>query len=404
MPVDSEHSALAQCLRGGRAEEVTGWSLTASGGPFRGRTRGEMADVTPATGAGAPDLGHGPGGHHQLGDPGEQGPGGDRGAPVVRRPVRRIEVVVHPQSIVHSMVEFIDGSTLAQAWPPDMRLPIALALGWPDRVAGRRPGLRLDQGRHLGVLPAGQEAFPAVRLAKQVGQPAGRPGRLQRGQRGVRGAFLAGRLPLPGDRGYHRSGWSPSTPIGDLRTSATLEAVLAADSGARTRARGPSRLKDIVAVTGTAGASADDDRWKVGPLGLGILFVVALVASIMLHEAGHMVCARKRSAARSPSSSSGSGRRSGPSARARPSTASRRIPAGGYVKIVGMTDLEHDRDRRTSRGPSTTKPLGWRLLTLRAGSLVALPRSPWCCSDGPAHWGIASRDLSGTVGDGHAVA
>ena len=86
VPVDSEHSAIAQCLRGGTADEVRRLVVTASGGPFRGRTRAEMADVTPAAGDEPPDLGHGSGDHDQLGQPGEQGPRGDRGAPALRAP------------------------------------------------------------------------------------------------------------------------------------------------------------------------------------------------------------------------------------------------------------------------------------------------------------------------------
>src|SRR3954447_18199927 len=130
VPVDSEHSALAQCLRSGTAGEVRRLVVTASGGPFRGRTRDELADVTPAQALA-----------HPTWDMGtlvttNSATLVNKGLEVIEAhlffdvPYERIEVVVHPQSVIHSMVEFTDGSTIAQASPPDMRLPISLALGW----------------------------------------------------------------------------------------------------------------------------------------------------------------------------------------------------------------------------------------------------------------------------------
>src|SRR5690606_30519630 len=88
-------------------------------------------------------------------------------------PYERIEVVVHPQSIVHSMVEFVDGATIAQASPPDMRLPIALALGWPERVPGAGAPLDWSRAASWGFEPLDEDAFPAVRLAKLVGSRGG---------------------------------------------------------------------------------------------------------------------------------------------------------------------------------------------------------------------------------------
>ena len=172
VPVDSEHSALAQCLRGGAADEVRRLVLTASGGPFRGRTRDELADVTPAQALAHPTWDMGPVVTINSRDAGQQGPRGDRGAPAVRRPATTaIDVVVHPQSVVHSMVEFVDGSTIAQASPPDMRLPIALALGWPDRVPGAAPAVRLDRARDLDLRAARRR-----RRSRPCGWPA-RPAR-----------------------------------------------------------------------------------------------------------------------------------------------------------------------------------------------------------------------------------
>ncbi|MCX5046223.1 1-deoxy-D-xylulose-5-phosphate reductoisomerase, partial [Aldersonia sp. NBC_00410] len=136
VPVDSEHSALAQCLRGGRADEVAKLVLTASGGPFRGARARDLEDVTPEQAYAHPTWSMGP--MNTL----NSATLVNKGLELIETHLLfgidydRIEVTVHPQSIVHSMVTFTDGSTLAQASPPDMRLPIALALGWPDRVPG----------------------------------------------------------------------------------------------------------------------------------------------------------------------------------------------------------------------------------------------------------------------------
>ena len=171
VPVDSEHSALAQCLRGGRAAEVRRLVVTASGGPFLHRSRDELADVTPEQALAHPTWNMGPVitvNSATLVNKGLElieahllfGIGFDA-----------IEVVVHRQSVIHSMVEFTDGSTIAQASPPDMRIPIALALAWPDRVPGRgRPG-GLDHGRRPGRssrwtrAPSRRSAWPARRVA-----------------------------------------------------------------------------------------------------------------------------------------------------------------------------------------------------------------------------------------------
>ena len=144
VPVDSEHSALAQCLRGGAAEEVAKLVLTASGGPFRGWTAAQLEGVTPEQAGAHPTWSMGP--MNTLNSASLV----NKGLELIEThllfgvPYDRIEVVVHPQSIVHSMVTFIDGSTIAQASPPDMKLPISLALGWPDRVAGAGRVLRLQ--------------------------------------------------------------------------------------------------------------------------------------------------------------------------------------------------------------------------------------------------------------------
>ncbi len=173
VPVDSEHSALAQCLRSGTHNEVKRLVLTASGGPFRGWSADQLEDVTPEQALAHPTWNMGPVvtinsatlvnkgleiiEAHLLFDIGYD----------------RIEAVVHPQSVVHSMVEFVDGSTIAQASPPDMHLPIALGLGWPDRIADSSPPCDWTQAATWEFFPLDTAAFPAVRIAREVGQAAG---------------------------------------------------------------------------------------------------------------------------------------------------------------------------------------------------------------------------------------
>ena len=170
VPVDSEHSALAQALRSGTSAEVRRLVVTASGGPFRGRTREQLTEVTPAQALA-----------HPTWDMGRMVTTNsatlvNKGLEVIEAHLLfdvaydDIEVVVHPQSIVHSMVEFVDGSTIAQASPPDMRLPISLGLDWPHRVGGVGRPLDWRQATSWTFEPLDDEAFPAVALAKSVGR------------------------------------------------------------------------------------------------------------------------------------------------------------------------------------------------------------------------------------------
>lgn len=168
VPVDSEHSALAQCLRSGTADEVDRLILTASGGPFRGRTREELHNVSPQEALAHPtwDMG--------LMVTTNSASLVNKGLEVIEAhllfdiPLDRIDVVVHPQSVVHSMVQFVDGSIIAQASPPDMRLPIALGLGWPDRVPKAAAPCDWTQATSWTFEPLDAEAFPAVGLAKDA--------------------------------------------------------------------------------------------------------------------------------------------------------------------------------------------------------------------------------------------
>jgi 1-deoxy-D-xylulose-5-phosphate reductoisomerase len=199
VPVDSEHSALAQCLRGGRAAEVRRLILTASGGPFRGRRAAELANVTPAQALAHPTWRMGPVVTINSATLVNKGLELIEAHLLFDLPLTAIDVVVHPQSIVHSMVEFTDGSTLAQCSPPDMRLPIALALAWPHRVAGAVPACDWTTSHSWTFEPLDDEAFPAVRLARQVGTAGGvAPAIYNAANEEAVAAFLGGDLAFTG--------------------------------------------------------------------------------------------------------------------------------------------------------------------------------------------------------------
>ena len=169
VPVDSEHSAIAQALRAGERTEVRRLILTASGGPFRGYSPQKLRGVTPAQAVQHPTW--------TMGKVISTNSATliNKGLEVIEAHLlfgisyNDIEVVVHPQSIVHSMVEFVDGSTIAQASPPDMRVPIALSLDWGKRVSGVGPQLDWTTAQTWQFEPLDDESFPAVRLAKRAG-------------------------------------------------------------------------------------------------------------------------------------------------------------------------------------------------------------------------------------------
>ena len=168
VPVDSEHSAIAQCLRAGTDKEVEKLILTASGGPFRGRSREQLRDVTPAEALAHPTWDMGPMVTTNSASLVNKGLEVIEAHLLFDVPLDRIDVVVHPQSVVHSMVEFVDGSIIAQASPPDMRLPIALGLGWPDRVPRAAKPCDWSQATSWTFEPLDSVAFPAVELAKDA--------------------------------------------------------------------------------------------------------------------------------------------------------------------------------------------------------------------------------------------
>ncbi|MCH6232283.1 1-deoxy-D-xylulose-5-phosphate reductoisomerase [Microbacterium sp. CFH 31415] len=173
VPVDSEHSAIAQALRSGDRAEVRRLVLTASGGPFRGRSRESLASVTPAEALAHPTWDMGRVVTTNSATLVNKGLEVIEAHLLFQVPYGEIDVVVHPQSIVHSMVEFSDGSTIAQASPPDMRLPISLGLDWPHRVSGVGRPLDWTTATSWTFEPLDEEAFPAVKLAKRVGRAGG---------------------------------------------------------------------------------------------------------------------------------------------------------------------------------------------------------------------------------------
>ncbi len=173
VPVDSEHSALAQCLRGGSPEEVRRLVLTASGGPFRGRTRAELHDVAPRQALAHPTWSMGPVVTINSATLVNKGLEVIEAHLLFGIAFDAIEVVVHPTSVVHSMVEFHDGSTLAQASPPSMLIPIALGLSWPDRLPGAALPVDWSSPETWEFFPLDHDAFPAVRLACEAGARGG---------------------------------------------------------------------------------------------------------------------------------------------------------------------------------------------------------------------------------------
>ena len=195
VPVDSEHSAIAQSLRSGTHAEVRRLILTASGGPFRGCTRGELADVQPAAALAHPTWTMGPVVTINSATLMNKGLELIEAHLLFGVPADDITVVVHPQSIVHSMVEFVDGSTIAQASPPDMRLPIALGLSWPDRLDDVASACSWTGAHAWTFEPLDEVAFPAVGLARAaIAASATHPAVYNAANEECVAAFLAGRI------------------------------------------------------------------------------------------------------------------------------------------------------------------------------------------------------------------
>ncbi|MFZ2752449.1 MAG: 1-deoxy-D-xylulose-5-phosphate reductoisomerase, partial [Lysobacteraceae bacterium] len=235
VPIDSEHNAIFQCLPNAEAHAgLKRIQLTASGGPFRGRSRAELADVTPAQAVAHPKWSMGPKisvdsatlmnkglevieAHHLFGVPGA-----------------RIDVLVHPQSLVHSLVEFVDGSMLAQLGLPDMRTALAVGFAWPERIASGVAGLDLLAHGRLDFEPPDLEAFPCLRLAYAALAAGGSaPAVLNAANEEAVSAFLQGRIgflsiPALVEEALQRMSHAAAD---------SLDALLAADAAARTATR-----------------------------------------------------------------------------------------------------------------------------------------------------------------------
>jgi 1-deoxy-D-xylulose-5-phosphate reductoisomerase len=233
--VDSEHSALAQCLRSGTAAEVNRLVLTASGGPFRGWTQDRLGAVTAAQALAHPTWNMGPVITINCATLVNKGLEVIEAHELFGVDYDHIDVVVHPQSAVHSMVEFQDGSTLAQCNPPDMALPIALALAWPDRLPQAAAAIDWSKVHSWQFEPLDEVTFPAVRLAKEAGR-AGNclPAVYNAANEECVAAFRAGQLPFPAIVETIERVMSASPGFAQ---PGTVEEVLVAEQWARNRAR-----------------------------------------------------------------------------------------------------------------------------------------------------------------------
>ncbi|MBA4091704.1 MAG: 1-deoxy-D-xylulose-5-phosphate reductoisomerase [Sphingobium sp.] len=229
LPVDSEHNAIFQCLAGSSLDDVARITLTASGGPFRTRSRTEMADITPVQAVAHPNWSMGAKISVDSATMMNKGLELIEAAHLFPVGLDRIEILVHPQSVIHSMVEYRDRSTLAQLGSPDMRIPIAHALAWPQRIATPCQPLDLARIGRLDFEAPDMERFPALRLARAAAEVGGAtPAILNAANEVAVAAFLAGR-------------------IGFLDIAMIVEDVLN-----RYSAASPSAIDDVLAADGQA--------------------------------------------------------------------------------------------------------------------------------------------------------
>ncbi|TDD84477.1 1-deoxy-D-xylulose-5-phosphate reductoisomerase [Actinomadura rubrisoli] len=242
IPVDSEHAAIAHCLPGWTYRDAAALHpvrrlvLTCSGGPFRGYDRDRLAAVTPEQALDHPTWRMGP--LNTL----NSATLVNKGLEIIEAhllfgvPLSAIEVVVHPQSVIHSMVEFADGSTLAQASPPDMRLPIAAALAWPERLCGIAPAIDWGRSHTWTLQPLDERAFPTVRLARRAAGAGGTYAAVYNAAaEQATSLFLNGTITFPAIGDLIADVMSSSSHPGG--TGITLEHVQAADTWARARTR-----------------------------------------------------------------------------------------------------------------------------------------------------------------------
>lgn len=234
VPVDSEHAALAQCLRGLAPDDVARLVVTASGGPFRGRSRAELADVTVADALAHPTWSMG------AVITVNSASLANKGLEVIEAhllfgvPFERIDVVVHPQSVVHGMVETCDGATIAELSPPDMKLPLQLALAWPGRLDAAPARMDWTRSQSLQFEPVDADTFPMMGLAYDAGRAGGTaPAAYNAANEEAVAAFLAGRLGFLGIAEVVAAVLDSH----DARPAHDLDGLLAAEASARSRAR-----------------------------------------------------------------------------------------------------------------------------------------------------------------------
>ncbi|MFL6092127.1 1-deoxy-D-xylulose-5-phosphate reductoisomerase [Corynebacterium durum] len=235
VPVDSEHSAMAQCLLAGTRPEVARLVLTASGGPFRGWKREEMWTVTPEQAAAHPTWSMGQMNTLNSATLVNKGLELIEASLLFSIPAERIDVTVHKQSIIHSMVTFVDGATIAQASPPSMKLPISLALDWPNRVPEAQPALDFTQSFSWDFEPVDDATFPAVQCARDVVTRGGTWSAVYNAaNEEAAAAFLSGRIAFPQIMDVveevleHADGFAG--------VPSTVEDVLASEAAARAKA------------------------------------------------------------------------------------------------------------------------------------------------------------------------
>ena len=239
IPVDSEHSAAFQCLEGRLPEQVHSLVLTASGGPFRGRTHEELSDVTPAEALAHPTWDMGPKITVDSATLANKGLELIEAHFLFRLPYEQIDVVVHPTSVVHALVRFRDGAALAHLGYPDMRVPISFALTYPERSETPVPALDLASGLTLEFQPPDLDTFPLLALARAAGEEGGTaPCAFNAANEVAVAAFLEGRLPFLGIAAVVEETLAGA----DTSAAHDLDELIAADTDARRLAEGTLKV------------------------------------------------------------------------------------------------------------------------------------------------------------------
>jgi 1-deoxy-D-xylulose-5-phosphate reductoisomerase len=239
LPVDSEHSAAFQCLEGRAPDQVDSLVLTASGGPFRGRARDELTNVTPGDALAHPTWNMGPKITVDSATLANKGLELIEAHFLFGLPYEQIEVVVHPSSIVHALVRFRDGAALAHLGHPDMRVPISFALTYPERSATPIPALDLASGVTLEFHAPDLETFPLLGLARRAGEEGGSaPCVFNAANEVAVAAFLEGRLPFLGIAEVLEETLAGA----DTSAARDLEELLTADADARRLAEGTLKV------------------------------------------------------------------------------------------------------------------------------------------------------------------